>query len=213
MVVLGNIAQNTLQWRKLILPLTLTFAGLFFINFKLFVRGSVDINGDRFIGFLFCIAGVGCWLSFSLLNQRYTERNPSLNMGTYTGLMMLGAGLVALMFVPLGMWLGLINPVPAGVNSSNLSWFLMWAVILAFLSSVGGAWAWNYAIQKLPMILTGQLISVETLFATVFGLVAAQRYPTWFEVIGTALVIMGVITTVRTVMRPSKPSATVGVDG
>lgn len=212
MLLIGNIVQKSVQWRKLASPLLLTFLGLSLINFNL-LAGSVDISGDRIIGFLFCIAGVGCWISFSILNQKVTEKIPSISMGAHTGLMMLGAGLVALMFAPLGMWLGLIDPVPAGVNASGFVWFLVWAVILAFLSSVGGAWAWNYATQNLPMLLTGQLISVETLFATVFGLLASQRLPTWFEAFGTVLVILGVIITVRTVMKPIEKRTTMCVDG
>ncbi|MCK0744665.1 DMT family transporter [Chromohalobacter nigrandesensis] len=206
MVVLGNLSQNTLLWRKLAFPLVVTMVGLVFINIELFFGEDVDFNKSQAIGFLFCITGVACWLSFSFLNQRFTDRNPSLNMGAYTGLMMLGAGLVALIFIPVGMHFGLINLVPPGVDFSSLTWFLVWAIILALLSSVGGAWAWNYATQRLPMILTGQLIAVETLFATVFGLAANQRLPTWFELMGTILVVLGVITTVRAVLKPAKSS-------
>jgi len=200
MVILGNLAQNTLVWRRLIVPLFLTLSGLALINLNLLYSSSTDVEGNFFYGVLFCISGVICWLAFSLLNQRFSERNPFLNTGTHTGLMMMGAGLTVLLFAPIGMYWGLVDPSPPRVNADNLSWFIMWALIFALMSSVGGAWAWNYATKKLPMILMGQLIAVETLFATFFGLMASQQFPTWFELSGTVLVVLGVVTTVRAVM-------------
>lgn len=204
MVVLGNLYKNTIHWGKLVLPLAMAVGGLFFVNVELFFVDGYGSGERTTIGFLFCIAGVMCWLLFSLFNQRFTDRKPGLSVGGYTGLMMLGAGFATLVFIPVGMLFDLVDPVPSGVDRSSLAWFLLWAIMLATLSSVGGAWAWNYATQRLPMVLTGQLIAVEILFATVFGLMASQRFPTWFESLGSMLVVLGVVTTVRAVLKPAK---------
>lgn len=54
-----------------------------------------------------------------------------------------------------------------------------------------GAWAWNAATRRLPMVLSGQLISLESLFAALLGLLFNARLPTSIEMSGLIAVITG----------------------
>lgn len=47
------------------------------------------------------------------------------------------------------------------------------------------------------MALSGQLISVETIFAVAFGLIAEQRLPTGLEVLGIVGLLAGASIAVR----------------
>ncbi len=72
--------------------------------------------------------------------------------------------------------------------------------MIALMSSVVGAWAWNAASQRLPMVLSGQLIALESLFATLLGLWFHGRLPTLLETSGFAAVLVGVIMAVRIIL-------------
>jgi drug/metabolite transporter (DMT)-like permease len=79
-----------------------------------------------------------------------------------------------------------------------------WGLFIALMSSVVGAWAWNAASRRLPMVLSGQLISLESLFATILGLMFHQRLPTLWETSGLAGVLVGVVVAVRIILTSSE---------
>jgi drug/metabolite transporter (DMT)-like permease len=70
---------------------------------------------------------------------------------------------------------------------------------LAGIASVGGSLAWTYAAQRLPVALSAQLITMETLFGTIFGLLVRHRWPTLAESFGMTLLLMGVLAVIRIV--------------
>jgi drug/metabolite transporter (DMT)-like permease len=54
------------------------------------------------------------------------------------------------------------------------------------------------------MVLSGQLISLESLFATILGLMFHQRLPTLWETSGLAGVLVGVVVAVRIILTSSE---------
>jgi drug/metabolite transporter (DMT)-like permease len=79
-----------------------------------------------------------------------------------------------------------------------------WAMLIALVSSVIGAWAWNLASRRLPMVLSGQLIALESFFATALGLAFHGRLPTPAEAIGLALILFGAVCSVRIILAPRR---------
>jgi drug/metabolite transporter (DMT)-like permease len=75
-----------------------------------------------------------------------------------------------------------------------------WALGIAVMSSLVGAWAWNAATHRLPMVLSGQLIALESLFATLLGLLFHGRLPTPLDASGLAAVLAGVVVAVRIIL-------------
>jgi drug/metabolite transporter (DMT)-like permease len=65
---------------------------------------------------------------------------------------------------------------------------------------VAGGWAWNLATRYLPMVLSAQLISLESLFASVLGLLFHGRWPTLFEALGLGAVLLGAMLAVRVIL-------------
>jgi drug/metabolite transporter (DMT)-like permease len=170
--------------------------GLAAINVVPAIKVPAEGGKALLTGVIFSILAVTLWVVFSVLNQRSLEKAPDGDLTAWTGFMMAGTGVAMALFLPLGITLGLSNFPRLGFGVNALPLYAS-AFVLAAMSSVVGAWAWNYATQKLPMAVTGQLISVETIFATIFGLAMHTRLPTWDEVVGITLVVLGTTIGVR----------------
>jgi len=206
--VIDNARHKTLPWSKLIVPIALAACGLFLTNLGHSASGERSVGTMLLIGTCASLGAVLAWLIFSVYNQRAFERNPQLHSGAWTGLMMAGAGVGTLLLIPLGLQLSAFNFPMLGFRWSNAGHVYMWALSLAVVSSFGGAWAWNVASKRLPMVLTGQLISVETLFAVAFGLLAQHRLPAANEIAGVLMILVGAVVAVRLVLAPSVQGST-----
>ncbi|SEO06127.1 DMT family transporter [Pseudomonas sp. NFACC39-1] len=204
--VLGNATSRTIEWRKLAIPLALMTGGLLLLNV-----GSVNHpptgDGAWLKGLFFSISAVVLWLVFAALNQRGLEKLAVNVSGAWTGLMMAGAGLGCLIALPAVLALDLLKLPSLGFSLSLAGHVYAWGFFIALMSSVVGAWAWNAASRRLPMVLSGQLISLESLFATVLGLVFHQRLPTLWETSGLAGVLVGVVVAVRIILTTSESNA------
>ena len=199
-VFLGNGAQKTLPWGKLALPIGLATVGLVMVNSTELARALHQSSRTLAIGVAFSIGAVALWLIFSLLNQSALADGRPIHSGAWTGLMMLGAGLAIVLLLPLGNLAGLYRFPALGFGWKQAGQVYTWAFLLAGLASVGGAWAWNIATSRLPMVLTGQLISLETLFATALGFIAHHRIPTISEFLGITTLVAGAVLAVRIVL-------------
>lgn len=206
--VLGNATSKTIEWRKLAIPLALMTGGLLLLNV-----GSLNhpLTGDSSWrkGLFFSISAVVLWLAFAALNQRAVAKLAVNASGAWTGLMMAGAGLGTLVALPAVLALDLLKLPSLGLSVSLAGHLYAWGFFIALMSSVVGAWAWNAASSRLPMVLSGQLISLESLFATVLGLAFHQRLPTLWEISGLAGVLIGVVVAVRIILTPRESIARV----
>ena len=73
----------------------------------------------------------------------------------------------------------------------------IWGILLALTASLGGALAWTFASQRLPVAVSAQLIKMETVFGVVLGLLVRYRWPTVTEAAGMAVLLAGVVITIR----------------
>lgn len=201
--VLGNATSRTLEWRKLVIPLALMTGGLLLLNVGSLNHLPTGDNAWR-KGLFFSISAVILWLVFAALNQRGLEKLAVNASGAWTGLMMAGAGLGTLIALPAVLVLDLLKLPSLGFSVSVAGPLYAWGLFIALMSSVVGAWAWNAASRRLPMVLSGQLISLESLFATILGLMFHQRLPTLWETSGLAGVLVGVVVAVRIILTSSE---------
>jgi drug/metabolite transporter (DMT)-like permease len=204
LVILGNHTRKTLAWRKLFFPLSLATGGLLISNVDVFFGAQHLAGRSTTLGVICSIGAVAAWVIFSFFNQGALEKRADMHAGVWTGLMMIGAAVGVLVFIPFGLTFDLFNFPTLGFSWSSAGHLYLWALGLANVASVGGAWAWNVASKHLPMVLTGQLISVETVFATAFGLIAEQRLPTPYEFAGVLSLVLGAVLAVRVVAGPSQ---------
>ncbi|MGM4884873.1 DMT family transporter [Hyphomicrobiales bacterium] len=197
LAVTGNLRQRTVSWNVLFLPLMLAALGLCLVNISVFDRGSIATTQSLVIGIPLAVAAVTLWTWFALLNQSALAKRPNVDSGVWTALIMVSGGLEMLAFVPVGVVMDVFEMPRLGLGWNVAAPLYVWGTSLAILASVGGATAWTIAAQRLPVVLSAQLIVSETVFGTLFGLVAQGRWPTLTEAGGIAVLTAGVVAAIR----------------
>jgi drug/metabolite transporter (DMT)-like permease len=201
--LLGNARDRALRWGQLAMPIAFLSLGLGLINLQV-LRDPPDANTHLGAGLAFSLGAVLIWLSFSVVNQATMEHLHSRATSAWTCLMMIGAGLAALLLTPLAWAWGWLQLPVQGIDTPAAMRLYGWAMLIALISSVIGAWAWNLASRRLPMVLSGQLIALESFFATALGLAFHGRLPTPTEAIGLALILFGTVHAVRIILAPRR---------
>lgn len=201
LALLGNTQNKRVAWKKLVFSLSMLLFGLLLINVMANDSSSI-LQGDTVNGAIFSVCAVTLWLVFSVLNQKSLSNIPSHSTGAWTGLMMVGSTLGMLLMLPLGYAFSLFEIPVQGANFANAGSLYGWAFLNAILSTVVGAWAWNKASRYLPMVLSGQLVALESLFAALLGLFFAQRLPTLYEAMGITAMIAGTLTAIGLLFEP-----------
>jgi drug/metabolite transporter (DMT)-like permease len=197
LAVAANLRQKTIEWRHLTLPLTLATLGLLLVNCSVFWSNNSVSPRSLMSGIPLSIIAVTFWIVFGLLNQRALSRRPTMDAGIWTALILTGAGLGMLVLIPAGMGLELFQIQRLGLAWQMAAPLYLWGFVLAMLASIGGALAWTIASQRLPVALSAQLITMETVFGTVLGLLIRHRWPTVAEGVGMTVLLVGVVVTIR----------------
>jgi drug/metabolite transporter (DMT)-like permease len=197
LAITGNLRQPTIAWRHLTFPFTLATIGLLLVNAGSFEQASIKEAPSLLIGVPLAILAAACWVWFGLLNQSALSKRPQMPAGVWTALIMIGASLGMLVFVPIGLILNVFASTRLGLGWDVASSLYVWGTILALTASLGGALAWTFASQRLPVALSAQLITMETVFGTILGLLVRRRWPTLMEGVGMTVLLAGVVITIR----------------
>jgi len=193
LAIAGNAYSSSISWAALRLPLTLAVLGLFFVNANSLTQFNGGLTGAQVVGTCSAIGAVLLWTWFGIANQRALSKRPDMNAWVWTAMMMIGGSLETLLFLPIGQELGFFQAPSLGFGSMAVVHLYLPALTLAVIASIGGAWAWTIASQRLPMALAGQLLTTEMLFATAFGLLIHSRWPAPLEALGSVLLLVGVV--------------------
>jgi drug/metabolite transporter (DMT)-like permease len=191
--IAGNLRERTVSWTALALPLTLAAMGLFLVNGSGLMHPGGLQSKSLLFGIPLSILAVTLWTSFGLLNQSALAKRPQMDSSVWAALIMVGAGLSMLVFLPIGMLLDLFEIPRLGLHADTAGPLIMWAAGLAIFANVGGAVAWTYASQRLPVALAAQMITMEPTSATILGLLVHRRWPSVMEVVGMIVLLVGVI--------------------
>ncbi|MDT4831631.1 Inner membrane protein YtfF [compost metagenome] len=192
LAISGNV-HGGISWRLLQVPFALAALGLFLVNGQSIVQVEGPPPAALMLGVSASIAAVALWVWFGLANQRALMKRPAMNAWVWTAMMMIGGSLQTLIFIPVGAGMELFKAPELGFGLSALSHLYLPAFVLAAVASIGGAWAWTIASQRLPMTLASQLLSMEMVFATCLGLLFHYRWPTAPEALGITLIVVGVV--------------------
>ncbi len=206
LAIAGNLTRKVVSWRALSLSVLLTMVGLAFVNASILDATSMASAGSPAIGILLAMAAVGLWTWFGLANQKALAARPNFDAHIWTALILAGGGLEMLAFGPIGLALGVFNIPLLGLGWENAAPIYIWGTALAVFASIGGALAWTFASQRLPVALSAQLLVSETIFGTIFGLAVHGRLPTLIEAGGLAVLTAGVLVTIRVFHGTAKPS-------
>lgn len=207
LAIAGNVRERTVSWRALALPLALAILGLILVNGGGFARsGTLELRSPL-RGIALAVLAVALWTTFGLFNQSALAKRPQMDAGIWTALMMAGAGLAMLIFLPVGLRAGLFEFPHLGLRWGAAGPLILWGAALAVFANLGGAMAWTFASQRLPVALCAQLITMEPASATVLGSLVRRRWPSAAELVGMAMLLVGVVIAIRIFTRPDSPHA------
>jgi drug/metabolite transporter (DMT)-like permease len=171
--------------------------GLLLVNAGGLDRASIRQAPSLVLGVPLAILAAACWVWFGLLNQSALAKRPTMPAGVWTALIMIGASLGMVLFIPIGVLLKVFAADRLGLGWGAASALYIWGTVLALTASVGGALAWTFASQRLPVALSAQLITMESVFGTVLGLMVRHRWPTLLEAVGMTVLLAGVAITIH----------------
>ena len=199
--IAGNLRERTVPWPTLASPLGLATVGLLLVNGSgLLTAGALPAKSLA-LGIPLAILAMGLWTSFGLMNTSALARRPTMDVGVWTALIMAGAGISMLAFLPIGLMFGLFQIPRLGLHWDVAGPFVLWAISLAVFANFVGASAWTFASQRLPVALAAQLITIEPASATILGLLVRHRWPSAMEVLGMIVLLAGVIIAIGTFSR------------
>ena len=198
----GNLYHRSIPWRALSIPLMLIIGGLALVNGNYYAMHKEEILSLPYTGIMLAIGAVIVWTWFGLLNQSALKARPSMDSSVWSAMLLIAGGIEILLFFPIGSFIGLFNIPELGLSWASASSLWIWGISLAFISSVGGVWAWTIASRRLPIALSAQLVVFETIFGVIFGLITRHRWPTALDISGLILLIGGVIIAIRVFYKP-----------
>jgi drug/metabolite transporter (DMT)-like permease len=197
LAIAGNLRQRTIAWKKLALPLTIAAVGLSLVNGSGFERASAVQMHSLSIGVPLAILAVTLWTCFGLLNQSALAKRPGMSASVWTALILVGAYLGMLTFLPVGLKWGVFHIPRLGLHWDTAAPLYLCAAGASILINLGGALAWTIASQRLPVALAAQMITVEPTFGTIYGLLMHHRWPTLLETVGITTLLVGVGLAIR----------------
>jgi drug/metabolite transporter (DMT)-like permease len=198
-----NDGSQRFQWRALMPSLILIIVGLLCVNTDQLQRlasGESSTNASRYvIGAVLAWLAVAAWTWYPIHNARWLQKHAQHSSMTWAS----AQGLVTLPIAAIGF--AVLIPILHFSNERFLNsplgpkplLFVGLMFVIGFAASWLGTLLWNIASKKTPTALTGQLIVFETLAALAYAYVVYQRAPSFLEMAGITLLVLGVIIGVR----------------
>jgi inner membrane transporter RhtA len=179
-VILAAIGTRT---RRNVLALALAVGGVAALT-------NIRIVNEP-LGFVFAFANCALFMLYVILghkiaNSKITNSSDDAGRTTLSGIDQLGAAMIiaALVATPFGIggaWPAFVHP----------SW-LLWGIAVGLCSSVIPYVADQLAMARLPRATFALMLALLPATATVIGLVVLGQVPTLQDLLGIALVIVGV---------------------
>ena len=204
LAIAGNYRGRSISWLPLLIPLALAATGLLLVNGSSIMQADVQGEKSLVTGIAFAIAAVALWTWFGIANQNALLKRPNMDARVWTTLMMIGGSIQTLAFLPIGYGMDLFRAPDLGFGLGAIRNLYLPAFMLAAVASIGGAWAWTIASQRLPVALAGQLLMTEIVFATCFGLMVQHRLPTIAEAAGMMVLVLGVVMAINAFHTPRR---------
>lgn len=195
LALVANLVSRSYAWRKLALPVGMVTAGLLLAN----VQGGAGTGGHagvtaKILGLLVVFGAVALWTWYGLANARFLSRNPEISHAGWSTVVGLFTGGVTIIGIPLALTTHQISRSNGG---QTFPWLIGGSLVLGVLVSWGGTFLWNLASARLSTVSAGMLVNVETVAGYVYVYAARGQWPPLQQIIGFALIVIGVLIVVR----------------
>jgi drug/metabolite transporter (DMT)-like permease len=191
----GNWKEKEMSFKKLIIPSLLIFAGLVVVNVP-----HVHDNPSSalyLLGLLLSFFALLVWTWYVEANSRFLKKNPTISSSDWPTLIGVSSLFWVAIFGGIFFLFFAEDFSIARYTGTDLKQFLIGSAILGILCSWVGAFLWNKASIQLPMTLTGQLMTFETLFGLLFVYMLHQSLPPLMEVLGIGLFLTAIMYGIR----------------
>jgi inner membrane transporter RhtA len=178
-----TVAALTTRTKRNALALALAAAGVV-------VLSGIEIDSEP-LGLLFIFLAAFCWAIYIVLGARVAQYD--------RGVAGLGIGLA----------IGAIVLTPIGLPQSGPAWsdptLLGWCLLIGLFSNAVAYGIDQYTLRRIPVRRFSVLLALLPVTATVFGFFFLDQTPSTLDVIGTALVLTGVIVQQRDTLTAVEP--------
>jgi drug/metabolite transporter (DMT)-like permease len=199
--LLNRKRDGVLPWHQLVPCIAILLSGIALVNHvemsALFASAQSDFS-MYFTGAALAVCAVVCWTWYPLRNAKWLRQHANRSPRVWAT----AQGVVTLPVALLGLLL--IGVIPAASGEQFLMpfgprplTFIGLMLAIGFFSSWLGTLCWNEASQRLPTALAGQLIVFETLAALSYAFMLRGALPHALTLAGIALLIVGVVATLR----------------
>jgi drug/metabolite transporter (DMT)-like permease len=196
LTIAGNMRSSSVPWRAIAGPLVVAALGICLVNLSVFDFSSTAVvlpTASILLGLLASLLAIGFWTGFGLLNESALAQRPNMSPMLWSAMLIFMCSIEMLAFIPAGLYLKLSHFASQTSELEGTKALIVCGLIQGLGATLGGAWAWSIATRRLPLALSGQLITCETLYATALGLLINQRWPSPMETLGTGLLFVGVV--------------------
>ena len=197
MALAGNWLRRSYPWRRLMLPVVLVVAGMLIVN-VIELTGSVADQGGSpaatALGLLAAVAAVVLWTWYGIGNAGFLERHPEVPAGAWSTVIGLATGAITLVALPVAAATGRLER-PDG--DSGVLAFVLASLLLGVVVSWGATVLWNVASARLTSTAAGMLINIETVAGFTYIYAALAEWPPAGQLLGFALILVGVVLIVR----------------
>jgi drug/metabolite transporter (DMT)-like permease len=197
MALVGNWLRRSYPWRRLILPISLVVVGMLIVNVLELTSSEPTQGGSpatKVLGLLAAVGAVVLWTWYGITNADFLERHPEVPAGAWSTVIGLATGAITLVALPLAATTGQLDR-PDG-DSSVLALVLA-SLLLGVVVSWGATVLWNVASAKLTSTAAGMLINIETVAGFAYIYAALTDWPPVGQLLGFALILVGVVLIVR----------------
>ncbi|MDG2535950.1 DMT family transporter [Sphingomonas sp. HITSZ_GF] len=195
--IAGSRARDAVPLARLAPSLLLCVAGAACIGGQALFLPSTRPAGAQLAGLLCAIGALASWGAYAVYNNHLLARLKTISSHDWSLLTGIATGAQSVLLIPLALLLG------ARSHGAG-DWALLAAVsagVAVFASILGNA-LWNRMSRLLPLTLSGQMITFETLFALLYVFAWEHRGPTALEALAFVLVVASVVTCVAAHRRP-----------
>ncbi|MFU0842511.1 MAG: EamA domain-containing protein [Burkholderia sp.] len=205
--VIGNVQAKAtgrnIPWRRLAVPLSLVLLGMACLNGTEFVHYVVSgrtSSGTFWLGVAFAVGALFLWTWYPLTNAAWVESHPKASPRAWTTAQ--GVTLLPAAAAGLALYLPAHGLTPAAALGPSPVLFISVLFFLGIVASWVGILLWSQMSRTLPSALAGQMIVFETIFAVIYAHILRREWPTALMVIGMALLLTGIIASLRAFREP-----------
>ena len=196
--IVGSRAKDAVPLARLAPSLLLCAAGAVCIGWQALFLPSSRPVAAQLAGLACAIGALASWGAFAVYNNHMLARVKRVSAHDWSLLIGIVTGAQSLVLIPLALLIGTRSH-----GAGDWALFVAVSAGVAIFASIVGNALWNKMSRLLPLTLSGQMITFETLFALLYAFAWEHRGPSVAEALAFLLVVASVVSCLAAHRRPA----------